>query len=43
MSKINFKNVSFIYPESGVKALNNISFNIEIGQSVAISWKSRFG
>ena len=34
--KINFNNVSFIYPESGVKALNNITFNIEIGQSVAL-------
>ena len=34
--KINFNNVSFIYPESEVKALNNITFNIEIGQSVAL-------
>ncbi|MAZ54676.1 MAG: ABC transporter [Flavobacteriales bacterium] len=34
--KINFNNVSFFYPESGVKALNNITFNIEIGQSVAL-------
>lgn len=37
--KINFKNVSFIYPESGIKALNNVSFNIKKGQSVALVGK----
>tara|TARA_Y100000766_G_C18915966_1_gene611408 strand:+ start:4555 stop:6312 length:1758 start_codon:yes stop_codon:yes gene_type:complete len=37
--KINFNNVSFIYPESGIKALNNVSFNIKKGQSVALVGK----
>ena len=36
---INFNNVSFIYPESGVKALNNVSFNVKIGQSIALVGK----
>ena len=28
---IEFKNVSFIYPDSGIKALKNISFKVEQG------------
>jgi len=31
-----FKNVSFTYPDSGVKALKNISFKVEQGKSLAI-------
>lgn len=34
--KIEFRNVSFIYPDSGIKALNNFSFTAQPGQSVAI-------
>ncbi len=33
---IEFKNVSFTYPETGIKALENISFNIKSGQKLAI-------
>jgi ATP-binding cassette subfamily B protein len=34
--KINFKDVSFTYPDTGIKALNNISFEINAGESIAI-------
>lgn len=34
--KIEFRNVSFVYPDSGIKALNNFSFTAQPGQSVAI-------
>ena len=34
--KITFKNVSFTYPESGIKALKNVSFEINSGESLAI-------
>ncbi len=34
--KIEFKNVSFDYPDTGVKALKNISFTIQPGESLAI-------
>jgi ATP-binding cassette subfamily B protein len=33
---IKFENVSFIYPDSGIKALDDISFEIEKGKSLAI-------
>jgi ATP-binding cassette subfamily B protein len=33
---IEFRNVSFVYPDSGVRALNNFSFTAKPGQSVAI-------
>ena len=33
---IKFKNVSFVYPDSGIKALKNISFEVAPGQSLAI-------
>lgn len=33
---IEFKNVSFTYPDSGIKALNTISFKIKKGSSLAI-------
>lgn len=31
-----FDNVSFTYPDSGIKALKNISFDVKAGQSIAI-------
>ena len=34
--KIEFKNVSFIYPDTGIKALRNISFVVNPGESLAI-------
>lgn len=33
---IEFKNVSFTYPDSGIKALSNVSFKADPGQSIAI-------
>ncbi|MDP1744525.1 MAG: ABC transporter ATP-binding protein [Bacteroidota bacterium] len=40
---IEFKNVSFTYPDSGIQALNNISFNIKKGSSVAIIGRTGSG
>ena len=34
--KIEVKNVSFTYPESGIKALDSVSFDIDSGESLAI-------
>jgi ATP-binding cassette subfamily B protein len=34
--KIEFRNVSFIYPDTGIKALRNVSFTINPGESLAI-------
>lgn len=34
--KVEFKDVTFIYPDSGIKALKNISFSIAPGESLAI-------
>jgi ATP-binding cassette subfamily B multidrug efflux pump len=34
--KIEFKSVSFIYPDTGIKALKNISFEVPVGGSLAI-------
>ncbi len=33
---VKFDNVTFTYPESGIKALDNVSFEIEAGKSLAI-------
>lgn len=41
--EIEFKNVSFTYPENGVKALNNISFKIHSNQTLAIVGKTGSG
>lgn len=40
---IEFKNVSFTYPDSGITALRNINFNLEAGQSLAILGKTGSG
>lgn len=40
---IEFKNVSFTYPDSGVKALNDISFSIQPNQSLAIIGRTGSG
>lgn len=34
--KVEFKNVTFTYPDTGIKALKNISFTINPGESLAI-------
>ena len=34
--KIEFRNVSFTYPDTGIKALKNVSFQIQPGESLAI-------
>ena len=34
--KIEFRNVSFVYPDSGIKALDHVSFAVEKGTSIAI-------
>ncbi|MBC7915212.1 MAG: ABC transporter ATP-binding protein [Pyrinomonadaceae bacterium] len=41
--EISFKNVSFTYPDTGIKALNNISFEVEQGQFVAIIGRTGSG
>ncbi|MBO0590061.1 ABC transporter ATP-binding protein [Cellulophaga sp. E16_2] len=41
--KIEFKNVTFTYEDTNITALNNISFTIEKGQTVAIIGKTGSG
>lgn len=41
--KIEFRNVSFTYPDSGIEALKNVSFTVEPGQSLAIIGKTGSG
>lgn len=41
--KVEFKNVSFTYEDSGIKALQNVSFTIEAGESLAIIGKTGSG
>lgn len=40
---IEFKNVSFVYPDSGIRALDNISIRVPEGQSLAIIGKTGSG
>jgi ATP-binding cassette, subfamily B, multidrug efflux pump len=41
--KIEFNNVSFRYPDTGIKALKNVSFSIDPGESLAIIGKTGSG
>ncbi len=41
--KIEFRNVSFVYPDSGIKALDDVSFTIEPGRSLAITGRTGSG
>jgi ATP-binding cassette subfamily B multidrug efflux pump len=41
--EIEFKNVSFVYPESGTKAVQNVSFKISKGETLAIIGKTGSG
>ncbi|NQY30767.1 MAG: ABC transporter ATP-binding protein [Flavobacteriaceae bacterium] len=40
---IEFKNVSFTYPDTNITALNNISFKVKKGESIAIIGKTGSG
>lgn len=40
---ITFKNVGFTYPNSGIRALNNISFDLKPGQKMAIIGRTASG
>ena len=42
-SEIEFKNVSFEYKNTGIQAVNNISFNVKKGQTFAIIGKTGSG
>ncbi len=41
--KVEFKNVNFTYEDSNIKALQNVSFTIEAGESLAIIGKTGSG
>ncbi|WP_010250177.1 ABC transporter ATP-binding protein [Myroides injenensis] len=41
--KIEFKNVNFTYPDTGIKALDNVSFKLEKGKTLAILGKTGSG
>lgn len=40
---VEFRNVSFVYPDTGIKALENISFSIKKGQKMAIIGRTGSG
>jgi len=40
---IEFKDVSFVYPDSGTKALNHVSFKVKAGESLAILGRTGSG
>ncbi len=40
---IKFENVSFVYPDTGIKALENVSFEINVGQKIAILGRTASG
>ncbi|MDF3078531.1 MAG: ATP-binding cassette, subfamily [Sphingobacteriaceae bacterium] len=41
--EVEFKNVSFTYPDTGIKALDNISFSVKPGELLAIIGKTGSG
>ena len=41
--EIEFKNVSFVYPDTGTKALDNVSFKLKKGEKLAIIGKTASG
>src|SRR5690606_12415580 len=41
--KIEFRNVSFVYPDSGIQALKDVSFSVKEGRSLAIIGKTGSG
>ena len=40
---IKFDNVSYTYPDTGIKALNNVSFQLQLGSTLAIVGKTGSG
>ncbi|GEN76846.1 ABC transporter ATP-binding protein [Chryseobacterium hagamense] len=40
---IEFRNVSYVYPNTGIKALDNLSFKLKAGESMAIMGKTGSG
>lgn len=40
---IEFRNVSFVYPNTGIKALDNVSFTLKKGQKLAIMGRTASG
>ncbi len=40
---IEFRNVSYIYPNTGIKALENLSFKVKAGESLAVMGKTGSG
>jgi ATP-binding cassette subfamily B protein len=40
---VEFKNVTYIYPDTGVKALDNVSFKVKAGQKLAVYGKTAAG
>lgn len=43
IEKITFENVSFVFPNTGIKAIKNISFEVKKGQTIAITGKTGSG
>ena len=43
INSIEFENVTFIYPDTGIQALNNINFTINAGEKIAIVGKTGSG
>lgn len=43
IGKLEFKNVTYVYPDTGIKALDNVSFTVEPGQKLAIYGKTAAG
>ena len=43
LGNIEFRNVSFVYPDSGIRAIDAISFRVQPGQSLAIIGKTGSG
>jgi len=41
--KMEFRNVSFIYPDSGIEALKNVSFTLEKGETLAVIGRTGSG
>lgn len=41
--EISFRNVTFVYPDSGIKALDGVSFEVKTGTSLAIVGKTGSG
>jgi len=40
---VTFENVTFVYPDTGIKALDNVSFEIKAGQKIAILGRTAAG